>query len=296
MQSKLFKIGLILCLVIGITGCAETVYLTPDNGIESIKVISVFWYYIRWSLCVISALIALLFVGEYFRQYDATLWLGTLIFIFIGILFYVGTLNPLALISGSENLSPLVKAVTRSKFKTDPQFQEYWQRQQFEADRYDLKVQIGKAQTSIASLKQDRSQKVLPLKQNYSQMYDQYYPQLAQQLPETGIRSHEELLKNCEQYLELCSSLNRVAKLQYYINKLDDKLKQIGANIIKLDDNVWNMERTFELSQIFSDEELESVEQLIEETKGKIDSQVPPPEKQDVAGLEEQIFNDILRS
>jgi hypothetical protein len=56
------------------------------------------------------------------------------------------------------------------------------------------------------------------------------------------------------------------------------------------------MERTLELAQIFSDEELESVEQLIEETKGKIDSQVPPPEKQDIAGLEEQIFDNILRS
>jgi hypothetical protein len=56
------------------------------------------------------------------------------------------------------------------------------------------------------------------------------------------------------------------------------------------------MERTFELSQIFSDEELEGVERLIEETKGKIDSQVPPPERQDIAGLEEKIFNNILRS
>lgn len=165
-----------------------------------------------------------------------------------------------------------------------------------QADGPDLKAQIEKTKKNIVSLKQDRDKKVLPLEMNYMQMHDQYYPYLTQKLPEIGIRNHEELLKNCEQYLELCSLLNRVAKLQYYISKLDDKLKQIGANIIKLDDNVWNMERTLELAQIFSDEELESVEQLIEETKGTIDSQVPPPEKQDVAGLEEQIFNDILRS
>jgi predicted nuclease with TOPRIM domain len=165
-----------------------------------------------------------------------------------------------------------------------------------EADGPDLKAQIEKTKKNIVSLKQDRDKKVLPLEMNYMQMHDQYYPYLTQKLPEIGIRNHEELLKNCEQYLELCSLLNRVAKLQYYISKLDDKLKQIGANIIKLDDNVWNMERTLELAQIFSDEELESVEQLIEETKGKIDSQVPPPEKQDIAGLEEQIFDNILRS
>ncbi len=307
MQTKLLKIGLILFLVIGLSGCAETVYLITDHGIESTTVMRDIWFSIRWVLGVISAffgisIMFLLLIGLIFPSNDdIPTPMGVWAFLFgcliVGYFSFAG-FGDTVLQSEFTNDPKLVAANQKYQemVKLGLNLQEYQQRQQLGADRYELKVQIRKAQTSINSLKQDRDQKVLPLKQNYSQMYNQYYPQLAQQLPGTGIRNHEELLKNCEQYLELCSSLNRVAKLQYYIGKLDDKLKQIGANIIKLDDNVFDMERTFEVSQIFSDEELEGVERLIEETKGKIDSQVPPPEKQDVAGLEKQIFNDILRS
>jgi hypothetical protein len=306
MQAKLFKIGLILFLVIGTTGCGETVYISTDHGTKSIQVISDFLFYLLWIISGIP-----LFAYFYFlikldnkspMDYVNVFGVG---FSFIVLLTLLSTYDPgvTGLFNRSQFLanSELVNAKKTYEEKSQLEQLElnkkkYQQRQLLGENGYNLKIQIEKAKQNIASLKEDREQKVLPLKQNYSRMYDQYYPQLSQQLPETGIRNHEELLKNCEQYLELCSSLNRVAKLQYYIGKLDDKLKQIGANIIKLDDNVWNMERTFELSQIFSDEELEGVERLIEETKGKIDSQVPPPERQDIAGLEEKIFNNILRS
>ncbi len=287
MQAKLFKIGLILFLVIGTTGCGETVYISTDHGTKSIQVISDFLFYLLWIISGIP-----LFAYFYFlikldnkspMDYVNVFGVG---FSFIVLLTLLSTYDPgvTGLFNRSQFLanSELVNAKKTYEEKSQLEQLElnkkkYQQRQLLGENGYNLKIQIEKAKQNIASLKEDREQKVLPLKQNYSRMYDQYYPQLSQQLPETGIRNHEELLKNCEQYLELCSSLNRVAKLQYYIGKLDDKLKQIGANIIKLDDNVWNMERTFELSQIFSDEELEGVERLIEETKGKIDSQVPPP-------------------
>lgn len=207
----------------------------------------------------------------------------------------VGTKLYLTIQSPSENISRIV-TIVRERIDSNSVYASNQPIQQLETEKYNLQVEIEKAKTQIEFLKKDRDQKILPLKQEYSIMYNEYYPKLSQQLPDIGIKTHEELLRNCEQYLGLCSSLNRVAKLQYYISKLDDKIKQIGANLIKLDDNVWNMERTLELSQIFTNEELKTVEQLIEETKGKIDSQVPLPEKQDIAGLEEQIFNNILKS
>jgi len=307
MQENLLKIGLILLLVISTTGCAETVYLSTDYGTESITVFSDFWFYARMLLFGIIMFIGFISMGMPWgldgnSPSDSSLRYKTCKVISSIVIFIVFVCIGLAFYPSGNNTNVNYHAFTRSEFLSNSELvnanQRYQEMLRLKLDNqaYQLKVQIDKAKTNIASLKQDRDQKVLPLKQNYSQMYDQYYPQLAQQLRKIRIQTHEELLKNCEQYLELCSSLNRVAKLQYYISKLDDKLKQIGANIIKLDDNVWNMERTFELSQIFSDEELEGVEKLIEETKGKIDSQVPPPEKQDVAGLEEQIFNDILRS
>ncbi|MFO0450607.1 MAG: hypothetical protein ACK52I_18430 [Pseudomonadota bacterium] len=266
MQAKLFKIGLILFLVIGTTGCGETVYISTDHGTKSIQVISDFLFYLLWIISGIP-----LFAYFYFlikldnkspMDYVNVFGVG---FSFIVLLTLLSTYDPgvTGLFNRSQFLanSELVNAKKTYEEKSQLEQLElnkkkYQQRQLLGENGYNLKIQIEKAKQNIASLKEDREQKVLPLKQNYSRMYDQYYPQLSQQLPETGIRNHEELLKNCEQYLELCSSLNRVAKLQYYIGKLDDKLKQIGANIIKLDDNVWNMERTFELSQIFSDEEL----------------------------------------
>lgn len=313
MQAKLFKIGLILLLFICTTGCTETVYLSTNNGIESIKVLSIFGTINQILVIILDVSLMLIFAiswiyaeknkdnAEKRESYHRALWIAVYSFcaIFVTSICYSyliesSTLTRFQFLGNPELVNASKKY--QEMLQLGLNNQEYQQRQQLGENGYDLKVQIDKAKQNIVSLKKDRDQKVLPLKQNYSQMYEQYYPQLAQQLPKTGIRSHEELLKNCEQYLELCSSINRVAKLQYYIGKLDDKLKQIGANIIKLDDNVWNMERTFELSQIFSDEELEGVEKLIEETKGKIDSQVPPPERQDIAGLEEKIFNNILRS
>jgi len=251
---------------VGTTGCGETVYISTDHGTKSIQVISDFLFYLLWIISGIP-----LFAYFYFlikldnkspMDYVNVFGVG---FSFIVLLTLLSTYDPgvTGLFNRSQFLanSELVNAKKTYEEKSQLEQLElnkkkYQQRQLLGENGYNLKIQIEKAKQNIASLKEDREQKVLPLKQNYSRMYDQYYPQLSQQLPETGIRNHEELLKNCEQYLELCSSLNRVAKLQYYIGKLDDKLKQIGANIIKLDDNVWNMERTFELSQIFSDEEL----------------------------------------
>jgi len=314
MQAKLFKIGLILFLVIGISGCGETVHISTDHGTKSIQVISDFLFYLLWIIsgigCPLFAYFLIKFMNAMDKSpmdegYSTVFAVGFSFILLLTLAYQFSTYDPgeTGVFSRSQFLenSELVNAKKTYEEKSQLEQLElnkkkYQQRQLLGENGYNLKIQIEKAKQNIASLKEDREQKVLPLKQNYSRMYDQYYPQLSQQLPETGIRNHEELLKNCEQYLELCSSLNRVAKLQYYIGKLDDKLKQIGANIIKLDDNVWNMERTFELSQIFSDEELEGVERLIEETKGKIDSQVPPPERQDIAGLEEKIFNNILRS
>lgn len=311
MQAKLFKIGLILFLVIGISGCGETVHISTDHGTKSIQVISDFLFYLLWIIsgigCPLFAYFLIKFMNAMDKSpmdegYSTVFAVGFSFILLLTLAYQFSTYDPgeTGVFSRSQFLenSELVNAKKTygEMSQLGLNYKEYQQRQQLGENGYDLRVQIEKTKTNIASLKQDRDQKILPLKQNYSRMYDQYYPQLSQQLPEKGIRSHEELLKNCEQYLELCSSINRVAKLQYYISKLDDKLKQIGANIIKLDDNVWNMERNFELSQIFSDKELEGVEQLIEETKGKIDSQVPPPERQDIAGLEEQIFKTILRS
>ncbi len=294
MQAKLVKIGLILFLVIGISGCGEMPFsgvglrIMKDSRSGYLEVVEVCKDSpsLKAGIQINDRILAVNKVGTNNLSLDkaSTLMKGS-----------IGTKVDLTIQSPATNISRTV-TIVRNRVDCNSLDKSNQQRQQLGTEQYNLQIQIEKTKTQIVGLKQDRDQKVLPLKQKYSTMYEEYYPKLSHQLPEIEVHTHEELLKNCEQYLELCSSLNRVAKLQYYISKLDDKLKQIGVNIIKLDDNIWDMERTLELAQIFSKEELESVERLIEETKGKIDSQVPPPERQDIAGLEEKIFNNILRS
>ncbi|MFB6277210.1 MAG: hypothetical protein ABEI32_13820 [Halothece sp.] len=293
MQKNSLKLLLFIVLTIGASGCAETVYLNTDKGVDSIEVISNFWVYCRLlvSLLVIALGLMCVLIAEEGK------WTIFIICSFIAILVSFGLLNTVTKNDFASN-PELVIANERYQEMSELEltYKEYKQKKQLGTDRYNLKKQIDKAKRNIDILKQDRKEKVLPLKEEYSKMYSQYYPQLATELKETVINSHEELLRNCDNNLELCSLLNRVAKLSYYIEKLNDRLNEIRINLIKLDNNLWDLERTFELSQIFSNDELEHVEKLIQETQGKIDSQVPPPQKQDIASLEAEIFSNILGS
>lgn len=292
MQINALKLIIFIILALCISGCAETVNLHTEQGTDSIEVISRFWFYIRVGLSLIFVLI-----GVFSLFIEEAKWLVFLGFCTIALLTSVGLLTTVTrndFLSDSELVAAKDRYQEMSQLELN--YSQYEQRRKLGAERYKLKKQIEKAKNNINILKQDKLEQVLPLKQEYAKMYSQYYPQLTDQLKNIEINDHETLLRNCDQYLKICSLLSRVAKLDYYINKLNNRLDEIKINLIKLDDNLWDLERTFELSQIFSSDELENVEKLIAETQGKINSEVPPPERQDIANLEEKILSNILSS
>jgi len=152
-----------------------------------------------------------------------------------------------------------------------------------------------KIEKMIASLKEKREEKVVPLKEKYLKMYNQEHPEVAREIEKIGYQNYEEFLRNCENnFMEVCSKLDHVAKLSYYMDKLDEKREEIRIKISNLKENRWDLERRIELSQVFSNDELENIENLLKDTRNLINSQISVPEKQDIASIEKDILENIL--
>ena len=172
MQAKLLKIGLILFLVIGISGCGETVYLSTDNGTGSITVYSDFWYYAKvlsgfliWLIGVIW--IAGLWISNLSENSNTdkctifTLFFGSIVF-FIVFFFTGAAFFPVPnqnsdhhVFTRSEFLanSKLVNASQRYQeiSKTGLNYKEYQQRHQLGENGYDLRVQIDQAKQKLSN-------------------------------------------------------------------------------------------------------------------------------------------------
>ena len=153
---------------------------------------------------------------------------------------------------------------------------------------------LNKVEKMMSSLEKDRKY-VLDIKDDYSERAKKLYPEVSKGVVKSGYKSHKEFLIDCDKYyIDLCSKLDRLAKLLYYRSKLEDKLEEIRIQSQKLDDIKWDIGRKIELSQIFSDQELEEIEQLIEKTEDSIEKRVSSPEKQDIASIEEKVFKESL--
>lgn len=147
----------------------------------------------------------------------------------------------------------------------------------------------------ITSLQKNQKEEVASLKEKYLKMYNEEYPAVAREIEKIGYQNHEEFLRDCENnFMEVCSKLHHVAKLSYYMEKLEEKRREIEIKILKLKQNRWDIERRIELSQVFSTDELENIENLLKDTRNLINSQISVPEKQDVASIEKNIVEDIL--
>ncbi len=122
----------------------------------------------------------------------------------------------------------------------------------------------------------------------------QYYNDIRQRLPRLGLDSHQDLLRNRERYREEISLLERTAILRHSVNWLEPKLAKIDAQISELEQNVWKLEKKLELSTVASPEEQAQVDKIIASTKLILQENITPPEAQNVAKLEQTIFDEIM--
>ncbi len=156
-----------------------------------------------------------------------------------------------------------------------------------------LKDKIQKAQTQLDSLTERRKQ-INTLYDEYDRQLDEYLDKLSNKLPSLGIESHENLLRQCDQYIETCNWLERAAILKYSMDWIKNKIDKTDLQIGKLDQIIWKLNKKIELSAIASPEEQAKVDELIVSTTAILEKQITPPEAQDTAKLQQEIFDQVI--
>ncbi|MFB2973218.1 hypothetical protein ACE1CD_30005 [Aerosakkonema sp. BLCC-F183] len=164
------------------------------------------------------------------------------------------------------------------------------------SDRECIKNKIEEAENLLRQLQSRRSNELQSIYDRYSSEHQTYYEKLREELPRLGISNHEELLRQCDKYIVTCNLLERTAILQYSLNWLKTKIDKVDLQIGKLDQNIWRLNKKLELSAIASPEDQDKVNELIAYTKVILEEQIAPPEAEDPAKLQKEIFNNIVKS
>jgi archaellum component FlaC len=158
-----------------------------------------------------------------------------------------------------------------------------------------IQEKIDEGEDAIDKLQNSRNVDFKPLYDQYLTEYNSYIRELPDEVNSSGIRSHEELLQNCSQYYQICNKLERTAILEYLIERLGSKIKKIDFQISKLDQNVWKFKRKIEMNELnTSSEESNQIKELIATTEILIKDDTTTTEVQDVAKIEQKIFNKII--
>ena len=158
-----------------------------------------------------------------------------------------------------------------------------------------IQEKIEEGEAAIYELESYRNTNLQPLYDQYSAEYDDYIRELIYDVSKLEISSHEELLENCNQYYQTCNIFERAAILKHSMKWLDSKINKINFNINELDQNVWKSKRKIELSELStSSEESNQIKELIAATEILLKEDTTPPEAQDIAKIEQEIFNNII--
>lgn len=156
---------------------------------------------------------------------------------------------------------------------------------------------LEKAEGTLSDLKSFKESKLESLFNEYQDEYRKYYSELKDGIPSTGITNHEYILRNCTSYVRICNLLERSAILQYHLDWLKDKISKADLKISELDQSVWKLKKKLDVIPIASPEDskrINDVNKVIISTKAILDDKVTPPEAQDTAKIQKDIFDQIL--
>jgi hypothetical protein len=165
------------------------------------------------------------------------------------------------------------------------------------SDKECIQKKIDESTELIEKLKLELDDRLKPKQSEYEAEYKKNVQEVTDGLNDSPIKTHEELLKKCNQYYDVCNKLERAAVLKYSTQFLDSKIRKIDFQISQLEQNVWKINKKMELSEIASTEEQDKINELIAKTKIIIEDvdKTPPLEAQDVAKIQQDIFNNIIK-
>jgi hypothetical protein len=154
--------------------------------------------------------------------------------------------------------------------------------------------QRERTQRQIGQLRTKISEEYEPREAAYTDELQGYLRTLRRDLPKTGLKSQEELLRNREEHLELAFTLDKAAKTKFWIDWLGQRRTQAQRTLVELEHKEWELGKRVDLGEIASEAELEEIEATLARAQVLIDERTPGPERQDVAVMQEAIFTEIL--
>ena len=159
-----------------------------------------------------------------------------------------------------------------------------------------LSAHLKETRQAMDALKQHLEEKVVPLKLQYQRERSSYLTKLKPQLKASGLQSHEALLRGKEEHLALSNLLERTAILEHSIQWLQEKEKTGERTLLKLDQEVWRMEKLQEMREVATKEDLKSITEIMTTAQAVIDEAIPLPERQDLALMEQDLFTRLLEA
>ena len=112
-------------------------------------------------------------------------------------------------------------------------------------------------------------------------------------IKQSGVQSHQELLLNQSKHKELSHYLKRLAILRHNLKWLASSIEKAKGNPLDLEQAEWKLEHFLEMSEVASSNEMGNITKVILTANATLDNEIPTPQQQDLAGLQQQLFTEL---
>lgn len=272
LASTLLLLALVALVALASVGCSAQhcwpdgdCITTPGNG----------WFYTRWVGAVVCLFLA--FAGA--NAMDDT---GPKVFVLL--LFGVPAVYALP---GLE--SPDRKAIAAHEKQRSELQREAAQQTANASPEGQLAATRALHQRIATRL----TKQLEPLIDKYKSERTGYLDELRRELPRAGITSHEQLLRKRDKHQRLANVLHRAAVLENSLDWLGKKRSEAEGMQESLDQSAWRLEKLIEMNGVAAPEEAADIKRLLATADRVLDDKIAPPEKQDVAEIEQRLFGEL---
>lgn len=235
-----------------------------------------FWYYTRLSIAVVIGVFGII-LGLALLNDDEKSSASVVFALGLVIVFFVYPPDPFDSQQNAEF------AAAQKKKKEQKQ-------KEFEASP---EGQLQSVKSKIQAVQEKLDKNLLRLAEKYKKESSKLQKDVAKRLRSSGLRSHEELVKNREDHKQLYNYFERLSILEYNINWLHTNIKKAKNSLIDLDQAKWKLEHVIEMSKVASEEDMEAITKAILTANATLDKQIPIPQQQDLAVIQQKLFQNL---
>ena len=167
------------------------------------------------------------------------------------------------------------------------------QKEQAAAQKASPAFHVKQTKEKLSEVKKRTEEKLVPLQKQYSQELNGYRRQLKDDLARLPAVSYEEMVRDRAKYLEQLNLMERASLLQYNLDWLYREIEASRVSTLELDQAAWKFEKLQEMSEVADEAQMEELRRAILTANEILERDVPTPEKQDLARLQAQLFEEL---